>query len=205
MEIPNEITVRFPNGTTIIVYPQLGETRWKHVNRKPSLVGERCGTIMSNGYRGITINGRNRLEHRLIFEAVYGSFYEGEIDHINQDKLDNRIANLRLATKSGQQYNVSRKKIASTGIVGVSKCRDKFIARLGKKQRWCHTLEEAIEVRRRMYEGYVPSQFSSGGWPEKPPNIEGQSKQSSRESQSPEASSSPIREEQPPTQGQGPL
>lgn len=36
-------------------------------------------------------------------------------------------------------------------------------------------------------------------------NIEGQSKQSSRELQSPEASSSPIREERPPTQGQDPL
>jgi HNH endonuclease/AP2 domain len=57
--------------------------------------------------------------HRVIYEYYHGSIPKGfEIDHINQDKLDNRLENLRLATRSQNSQNKSKQKNNTSGFKG---------------------------------------------------------------------------------------
>ena len=58
------------------------------------------------GYRVITVNGRKEFLHRVIYTLHHGSIPEGkEIDHINRNKSDNRIENLRAVSRSENNRN----------------------------------------------------------------------------------------------------
>jgi hypothetical protein len=57
------------------------------------------------GYRSVSIPGGKVQEHRLAWFYTYGHWPEGELDHINRDKTDNRISNLRILNRSSQMLN----------------------------------------------------------------------------------------------------
>jgi hypothetical protein len=65
----------------------------------------------------IRIEGKAFYSHRLAWLYVHGSWPADQIDHVNRDRADNRIANLREATQSQNQQNRLTK--TSTGTVGV--------------------------------------------------------------------------------------
>lgn len=88
-------------------------------------VGSRCGCVGPDGYVRIafTFSGNKTfrlLAHRLAWFIVYGSEPKLQIDHINQNKADNRIANLRDVAKEINQRNVMQTKSNTSGITGVS-------------------------------------------------------------------------------------
>lgn len=59
-----------------------------------------------NGYQYASLNGEGRYVHRLVWEAFNGEIPQGmEIDHINTNRLDNRLCNLRLVSSSENKRN----------------------------------------------------------------------------------------------------
>ena len=60
----------------------------------------------SNGYRQVSLAGGMRYVHRLVATTFIGEQPpEHEVDHINGDRADNRVSNLRWVTKAGNQWN----------------------------------------------------------------------------------------------------
>ena len=85
-----------------------------------ALVGDFVGSVNNHGYLQTKIDYKSYKVHRLIWCYVYGEIPSDHIDHINHDRCDNRIENLRLVTRIKQSQNVSRRKDNVSGQVGVS-------------------------------------------------------------------------------------
>lgn len=123
-----------------------------------SYSGLLAGRITGAGYRNIKIMGEGFQAHRILWKLAYGR-EPGEIDHINRVKADNRISNLRVVSRSENMRN--------KGVTINNACGEKHIHWMpklkrwtvqlmvpGKGQRqlaWCKTLEEAVQVRDRLY------------------------------------------------------
>ena len=93
-----------------------------------------CGTIDDKGYRRILFRFEKDRTfkircHRLAWFIVHGVIPTGEIDHINQNKLDNRIANLRDVPKELNQRNGTRKGNNTSGVTGVAWHK--------QRKKWC--------------------------------------------------------------------
>ena len=84
------------------------------------MVGKVAGSLTNTGYFCIRINGRIYLSHRLAWLYMHGSLPKKLIDHINLDRKDNRISNLREATQSENMRNSGLKKSNTHGVKGVS-------------------------------------------------------------------------------------
>src|SRR5262245_33505102 len=82
------------------------------------------GTVRPDGYREIRIDWQRYLAHRLAWLHVHGSWPAGDIDHVNGNPSDNRIVNLRLATRTQNNAN-SRRRPNTSGFKGVHFCRER--------------------------------------------------------------------------------
>jgi hypothetical protein len=114
--------------------------------------GMEAGTINSYGYRVIVIGGKAYKAHQIAYVLYHGEWLtEGEIDHGNLNKSDNRIENIREATRSQNCANKSFKKTNSTGIRGVHKCKKsgRYHVYVGQKYLSSHVdIDQAILARR---------------------------------------------------------
>jgi len=104
--------------------PETGEFVWlispNGNGRGRVVAGDRARHIAQNGYHLIRYRGQIYRAHRLAWLYVYGVWPTQEIDHINGDRADNRIANLRQATSAENHANAGRRKGNRSGIKGVS-------------------------------------------------------------------------------------
>jgi len=116
--------------------------------------GRRVGTRNNAGYRQAMIKGKLYLEHRLIWFYVNGKWPDGILDHINRDKQDNRIENLRESTYELNQRNRTLSKNSTTGYNGVTVLvNGKYKAQIYTNRKMKHigcydTIEEAITARK---------------------------------------------------------
>ena len=91
--------------------------------------GDVAGWIRDNGYIDISVDNKKWRAHILAWFFTYGEIPKLDIDHINGNRIDNRISNLRLANRS--QNNENRKCAQSnnkTGLMGVCAKRKKWRA-----------------------------------------------------------------------------
>ena len=87
--------------------------------------------IDSRGYTTIRINNFNFRAHRLAWKLSTGDDPIDTIDHINGDKSDNRIGNLRQASQAEQTRNVGMKRANTSGYRGIYKLKSgNFFARI---------------------------------------------------------------------------
>lgn len=82
--------------------------------------GEIAGTRQNHGYIVISADHRRYVAHRLAWLYVYGVWPVGDLDHINGIKDDNRITNLREATRKENMQNVRKHKHNTSGHKGVA-------------------------------------------------------------------------------------
>lgn len=76
----------------------------------------------SNGYYIVSYKNVPRYCHRIIWELFNPKLADGEvIDHIDGNKLNNSIENLRVTTDTGNGQNVKKSIANNTGITGVCK------------------------------------------------------------------------------------
>jgi len=126
-------------------------------------IGEIAGTIEKNGYIRVTIDGKPYRMHQLVFMYHHGLLTKGkEIDHIDGNRTNNRIENLREVTRQQNQFNRKFFK-NSSGVKGVTwnKEKKKWKAQImvdGKNKHlaYCDTIEEAavaMEKGRKQYHG----------------------------------------------------
>ena len=83
-------------------------------------VGSIAGVVTPRGYRYIQLNGRKYAAHRLVWFIEYGCFPSLFIDHIDGNKLNNHISNLREVTIKQNNENRGAQKNNKIGIKGVS-------------------------------------------------------------------------------------
>lgn len=94
---------------------------WAIAPRRGVSAGRLIGNATSNGYVRVNVGGVSYGVHRLVWELHNGEVPVGyEVDHINGDRADNRIENLRLATRSQNGMNHKVHKHNKLGIKGVS-------------------------------------------------------------------------------------
>lgn len=94
--------------------------------------GDVAGCERPDGYQYISVDGKQYLAHRLAWLYVHGELPADHTDHIDRDRRNNRISNLRPATVSQNILNSSRSKKNTSGHKGVywSRVRAKWIAQI---------------------------------------------------------------------------
>jgi hypothetical protein len=100
--------------------PETGKFTWKKKISSKVVIGRVAGTNVQNGYSGISIYNKRYYSHRLAWLHFYGLFPDGLIDHIDGDKQNNSIANLRSATPSENSQNTRMRCDNTVGMKGVS-------------------------------------------------------------------------------------
>lgn len=127
---------------------------WIKSNKNHIKPNASAGNLSPRGYIVIRIYGVLYKAHRLAWLYVYGVFPPKEIDHINHIKDDNRISNLRLADRTVNNRNASKRKDNTSGVVGVTfhKRIKKWQASIGAKSQhlgYFENKDDAIFARKQ--------------------------------------------------------
>lgn len=113
--------------------PDSGEFRWKKTLSVRAVAGKVAGCLCKHsGYRSISVDRKIYMAHRLAWAFVYGEWPTLQIDHINRERSDNRIQNLRQATQRQNSANSGRRRNNRSGFKGVS-----WAAHVGKWAAQC--------------------------------------------------------------------
>ena len=109
---------------------ETGVFTWR-ITRRNCKTGAVAGSLLK-GYVRISIDSKIYAAHRLAWLYTYGCWPSGEIDHINRVRNDNRLCNLREATRELNTQNANVRVDSPYGIRGVTKHKysNKYRARI---------------------------------------------------------------------------
>ena len=109
------------------------DTGFLHWIKKPKSrynikIGDKAGSNHSQGYTQVKIKGKVYLAHRVGWFFYFG-YWPAQLDHINGDRRDNRIKNLREVNYSQNQQNNKGQVNKTSRFKGVSWCKN--------RNKWC--------------------------------------------------------------------
>lgn len=147
----------------LFIYAPLTGLFTRRVYRRGHKVDAPVGHLHKTGRVFININGKSYAAHRLAWLYVYGKMPTADIDHINGNPSDNRIANLRDVSRSTNLQNQRKpSRNNKTGFLGVSPSGDHFTSRItiNKKEHHLGRFKSAkeahaayIAAKRKHHEG----------------------------------------------------
>lgn len=136
--------------------PITGDLVWKISPANHIKSGDVAGCLNKDGYIQCRFNKCTHLAHRLVFLWLYGRWPDGEIDHVNHLKTDNRIENLRDVSPQENDKNKKLAKNNNSGFTGVVwfKRTQKWRANIYVNKRCIHLgyfndINDAISARSR--------------------------------------------------------
>jgi hypothetical protein len=149
--------------------PETGVFTWKVTLSRRAVAGKTAGAFASlKGYTPISVLNVKYLAHRLAWFYVYGVWPSEDVDHINRVRSDNRITNLRLASRTENSQNAGLKRNNTSGYKGVSlhKTTRRWRAHLMVGRKQIHLglfdcIHEAVAARKAaeaIYHPYAPKE-----------------------------------------------
>lgn len=134
-------------GDVLSYDPETGLFRWK-VSRGRCAAGDLAGNLHPVGYVVIRVFGRNTKAHRIAWLLMTGSWPNGEIDHRDKNKSNNRWANLRLATHGQNVSYKGANKNNRLGFKGVHREGNRFAAMIWDegRSRWIGSFDTPEEA-----------------------------------------------------------
>lgn len=124
--------------------------------------GKQAGYVGESGYVRVSFLGRDYMAHRIVFALVNGAWPDGEIDHIDGNRSNNSIENLRVVDKTGNQRNRKKSSNNTSGVSGVRFHKDSgmWAAFIGNSYLGMFkSFDDAVAVRSKaeVAAGYSPS------------------------------------------------
>ena len=100
-----------------------GEFSWIKGNSRTTFPGQKAGSLHPFGYVKIRMKvddcERSYMAHRLAWLYIYGDWPKNQIDHINRNRSDNRICNLRDVECFQNKQNSTKQSNNTSGVKGV--------------------------------------------------------------------------------------
>jgi hypothetical protein len=113
-KLPTQATLQ-----KLFVYaPDTGVFVWR-VNTGRATAGQEAGWLHRTGYVYVGLTGGSYKAHRLVWKYVHGTDPDGLIDHIDGDKTNNRVHNLRVVTDGQSNQNKRTYRNNLSGHKGV--------------------------------------------------------------------------------------
>lgn len=101
--------------------PSSGSLLWRKHSRRPDRIGKEAGASYgSSAHRRVTVDGKRYMKSWIVWAHYYGEFPSRTPDHEDNNSANDRIGNLRLATKAQNAMNSKIRSDSSTGLKGVS-------------------------------------------------------------------------------------
>lgn len=134
--------------------PASGAFLWRENVSSRAMKGNVAGTLAGCGYKTVSVGGVKYYAHRLAWFIHYGEWPKHQIDHINGERGDNRISNLRDVTNRENSKNKRLRSDNTSGHIGVywHKRANKWMASIKGDERQIHlglyeNKEDAISAR----------------------------------------------------------
>lgn len=163
-------SITLERARQLVAYcPETGIFTWKLNRRGSARAGAVAGCDDGSGYWRIGLDRGSYLAHRLAWLFAYGDWPAHEIDHRNGVRSDNRVENLRSATKTENMRNRGLHRNSTTGVSGVhfDARKQRYRARIkiggaNKSLGFFKSLDDAAAARQRAEQEHFGAFWRAG-------------------------------------------